>query len=118
MREPRDISKPHPGYWMLRLAKGAVEVPAAIILHPPVIYEPGNPLNKLDRGVRQPYFCAYINGEPFAIDRVWLRRGREITEAEYRFQVKDVEWARTHAPRDPKAMPDKPIDLFTTKPPF
>ncbi len=61
-----------------------------------------------------------INGEDKAphtdpwqaegMSRVW-HYGRIIDEAEYTFMLARAAWARQHAPDDPSAKPDEPIDL-------
>ncbi len=114
MTEQRQIDKPMPGYWMIRLAKGAPEVPACIE-YEQTTHEPGNPENVMERSA---VLTARIRGEVVPIDRVWLRRGRTITKAEHDFQVADARWAERHAPAEPKANPDKPIDLNKLKPVF
>lgn len=114
MDERRDISRPQEGYWLVRLVKKGPLVPAAIIREHTTA-EPGNPTNKMERS---PTLAAYIAGNPCDIDKVWLRRGAPISEAEYKYQVADGEWARSYAPNDPKAEPNKPIDLLKSRTPF
>lgn len=111
--ETRDITKPQPGYWMLRLTRGGPEVPAAII-RVDLSHEPGNPENQLDRWPLE-RLVAYIGGREVPIERVWERRGRAITKDEYSFQLADAAWARQHAPDEPKANPEQRIDLNAIK---
>lgn len=113
-RKPRRIDRPQPGYWAVRLSKGGVEV-AACIRWERTEREPAEPDNLMERS---PILTARINGEIVPLDAVWLRRGREISEAEYKFLVADRAWARAHAPTLPEAEPTQPVDLLTVKPPF
>jgi hypothetical protein len=99
---------------MVRMAKGAAEVPARIAWER-TEHEPGDPSNLMDRS---PILTARINGELVAVDEVWLRRGRAIDQAEYDFQLADVAWARQHAPSDPKANHRDPVDLTSAPPLF
>lgn len=112
MKETRDITAPQPGFWMVKLVKHGPEVPASI-QRLPVADEPGNP-----REDHSTYLAAFINGEPVDTDHVWLRKGRAITEAEYRYQIADQRWCRANAPEQPKADPTKPIDPLTAPLPF
>ena len=34
-----------------------------------------------------------------------------IPQAEFDFMADDARWARVHAPNDPKARPDEPVDI-------
>lgn len=110
----RHIDTPQPGFWMVRLVKGGPEVPAAIQWEL-TRHEPGNPTNRMERS---PILTARIQGEIVPVEMVWLRRGRPITEAEFRFQIADTEWAKTYAPAEPKANPKAPIDLLQAPLPF
>lgn len=114
MREPRDISRPQPGFWLIRLARAAVRVPACI-RRIETAHEPGEPTNKMERSG---FLVAEINGEIVDIDRVWLVRGEAITEHEYRYRVAVTDWAITHSPDDPAADATKAIDLNKLRPLF
>ena len=59
---------------------------------------------------RSPILTARINGEIVPIDEVWTRRGRPISEAEYRYLVADRQWAKRWAPHLPEANPYRRID--------
>lgn len=109
-RQPRQIDRPEPGLWAVRLRRGAVEVAARIFW---CGHEPGDPDNELER----PFLDAEINGDRVPPDEVWHRRGRVISPAEYRFLIADRTWARDHAPEDPAANPLQAVDLLTVKPP-
>lgn len=109
----RRIDRPEPGFWMIRLVKGGPLVPAAIMrVQTTQDPETGEPME------RSSFLAAFINGEPVDIDAVWLTRGTEITEAEYRFRVADAEWARRHAQFDPIANPRRRVDLAAIALPF
>ncbi len=105
-REPRRIDKPEPGLWAVRLRSRAVEVGARIFW---CEHEPGEPGNLLE----QPFLDAEINGERVPPSRVWERRGRAITTAEYRWMIADRKWAAAHAPHEPAATPHQPVDWLT-----
>lgn len=112
--EPRILNQPKPGFWLMKLRKGAPEVPAAIMwVH--TTHEPGNPDNLMERS---PFLAAFIAGEPVSLNRVWESRGRPISETEYRYLLADLEWVRQYAPTDPKANPRQKVDLSTMAPPF
>ena len=104
--------RPGPGYYLIKLAKGGAEVPAAVIQHET---EPGNPTNHLD----MPFAQSYLNGEPVE-DKV-LRRARfvrNIDAREYHFLVRDFQWLRENAPDDPRAKPREAVDLSKVAIPF
>ena len=112
MSEPRRIDAPQPGFWLIRQAKGAPQVPACIRrFH--THYEPGNPLNLMERS---PFLAAEIAGEYIGLDAVWQRKGEPITEAEYRFRCADANWAKQHAPEEPIANPRRAVDLRALPP--
>ena len=109
-RTPRYMEYPEPGFWMIKLVKRGPEVPAAIVLAPGMEERVGPPLKS--------WYVAFISGEPCAVDSVWFTRGREITRAEYDYQVADQRWCRENAPHLPKADPTVPIDPMKILPPF
>ena len=110
----RRMDRPEPGFWLMRLAKGAPRVPACTRVVQ-TLAEPGDPLNLMDRS---PFIAAFIAGEPVAVDDVWLRKGEPITEDEHNFRVADLLWAQQHAPDEPQASPRKRIDLMQAPLPF
>ena len=114
MTEHRDISKPEPGHWLVRLVKNGPRIPAAIVRHC-TIMEPGNPLNKMDRSG---FLVGYINGEIVDPGRVWEMRGEPISEAEYAFRCRDAAWAKEFAADEPAANANRPIDYLACKPPL
>ena len=105
-RVARQIDRPEPGSWAVRQTKGGVEVAARIFW---CGHEPGEPTNLLER----PFLDAEINGERVPPSRVWERRGRPLSEADYRWMLADRAWAREHAPHDPAANPHQPVDWLT-----
>lgn len=113
-RTPRRIDKPEPGFWMLRLKKGGVEVPAAI-KRVQTAFEPGNPTNLMDRS---PFMAAFIRDEVVALPEVWERRGRAVTETEYEYQLRIAGWAKTTTERTPLARPEVSVDLSAIPPLF
>lgn len=108
----RDITKPAPGFWMIRLVKGGPEVPACIA-YEATTHEPGDASNAMERPA---HLTAYIAGDPVDPSAVWETRGREIAELEYRFQLADLQWRKQHEPS--KANPRTPINLKTEPSPF
>lgn len=113
-RDTRRIDAPRPGLWAVRLRSGAVEVAARIFWHR-TEHEPGEPENIMDRSA---ILSAELNGELVPLEAVWLRRGRPITEAEFKFLVADRAWAAKHAPSLPEANPREPIDPLQAPLPF
>lgn len=110
----RDITRPAPGFWMIRLVRGGPEVPACIV-YETTTHEPGDPSNQMERpGCMQ----AYISGEPVALHVVWETRGRAITSQEYAYQIADQRWHEANAPVAPKANPTDAIDLNNCPLPF
>lgn len=109
----RSVDQPEPGFFTLRLVKGGPKVPARII-HAPAT----DPLTgeTLDRSY---WWSAEISGKPAGepsmqptdeVMRIWLF-GEPITEADYRYEVADMDWCLAHAPAEPKANPRQRIDL-------
>lgn len=111
MTEARQMSRPEVGFWMIKLSRGGVEVPASISY---CDHEPGEPDNKLET----PFLDAEIAGDRVPPNEVWHRRGRQITAQEHAFQVADMQHAKAYRPGDPKAEPRKPIDLLQAPLPF
>lgn len=116
-REERQVGVPQPGLFRLRLAKGAPFVAARIVHEPSRDPEDGSILD------RSPLWRGDINGEidpnpspapTEAVWRIWLH-GDPIDEAEFTYLSKDAEWARQHAPDDPRARPREKADLRQMK---
>jgi len=107
--ETRDIARPAPGFWRIRLIKDGPFVAAAIVRHH-TTYEPGNVLNAMDRS---PILTGYIDGEMCDPMKVWLRYGDPIDEREYQFLIRDSAWAKQNFPSDPKAAPRRAVDFST-----
>lgn len=105
---PRRVDVPEPGFFLLRLVKGGVQV-AARIIHD----ESG--------------WSAEINGErgpaaadPFeapGLSKIWTF-GLRVDEAEYRYRLDVAQWARAHQPTHPAADPTRPVDPLTDPTPF
>jgi hypothetical protein len=110
----RVLGQYKPGYWAMTFTKGGVEV-GCCIRWERTECEPGNPANLMDRS---PILTARKNGAVCHLDDIWLRRGREITAAEYEFLVADREWAKENAPHLPEANPTHRVDLATLPSPF
>lgn len=97
MSEPRRIDSPRISFWMTRMVRGGIEVPACIAFEPDAN---GNPV-----------LVARLRGDVVDTDEIWLRRGREITKDEYEYQLALAAWADDHEPDSPRANPTKPINL-------
>jgi hypothetical protein len=106
MKLSRDISRPQPGYWLIKLGKGRPWTPCCI-LRLKTRHEPGEPSNPMERSS---FLAAFINGEAVNLDDVWLKRGRAISKAEHDYQVADVAWLMQYAPDDPKGRPTEAVD--------
>lgn len=114
MMPPRRIDRPEPGHWAVRLVRGGPAIPARIFWAQ-TTHEPGNPENRMERS---PFLAAEIGGEVADVDDVWLRRGTPITEAEYRYRVAEMQWAKEHAPREAVARPRQRVDFAALPLPF
>jgi|JI10StandDraft_1071094.scaffolds.fasta_scaffold47418_4 hypothetical protein len=98
---------PRPGCWMIRLVRGGPEVPARIYRPCPIEMHPDH-WEPLDR-----VFClvAEVGGREQPVARMWNQRDRrEITLADFDFEMRDLEWARRWAPQEPKANPYRKVD--------
>jgi hypothetical protein len=107
-RPSESPSHPRPGFWKIRLAKGAVETVCCI-----------RPVEEPEEDVwweGNPNLAAYILDEPVAMDWVWTRQGEEIGEVEYRYQCALVAHCREHEPNDPLANPRRAVDLTKLEP--
>jgi hypothetical protein len=125
MVEPRVLVCPRPGFYVMRLRRGAPLVPALIYqLCPMVIPQPTtvdgpNPdewCRPLDRSRRH---GALIDGKRVAVDRVWTTRSlRPVSPEEYAFRMGPLRrWARAH-PQMPEARPERSVDLAALPPLF
>lgn len=110
----RSMLSPEPGYWLIRLRRGAPDVPACIQWEQ-TLHEPGRPSNRMERS---PVLTGRINGEIVPWERIWFTRGRPINQAEYDYRVALTEWAMANAPDEPAADATKPIDFLTASLPF
>ena len=110
----RRIDRPEPGHWIVRLVRGGPAVPARIFWAQ-TTHEPGNPENVMERSR---FLAAEIGGEVAEVDDVWLRRGTPITEAEYRYRVAEMQWAKEHAPNEAVAKPRQRADFSALPLPF
>jgi hypothetical protein len=116
---------PRPGFYVMRLTRGAPFVPALIYqLCPMVVPQPGaadgpHPDDWCRPLDRSPHYRARIDGKPVAIDRVWTARTlRAISRAEYQFRIGVLrQWARVH-PRMPEARPQLRVNLAALPPLF
>ena len=96
--EARVMGEPQDGYWLLSLGRNCPMVPACIRTD--------------ENGEKH----AFIIDEQVALDRVWHRRGKPISAADYAFAVADIQWCREWQRDDPRCKPSKPIDLTKLPP--
>lgn len=103
--------EPQAGYYQRRLVRQGPFVPARIWREPELDANTGEPTGA-------DLILCEVDGrrrDPLA---EWARLATQpITVDEYRFLVKNAEWARTHAPHDPAANPRRAIDLNQLPPP-
>ena len=115
---PRLLSRPCPGFYVMRFKRGAPLVPALIYqLCPMVVPQPTalqgpHPDDWCRPLVGRPRYAALIDGQPSPIERVWLAHSlRPVSPEEYAFRLGPLRrWARAH-PGMPEARPDTPVDL-------
>ena len=123
--EPRLLLRPLPGFYVMRLRRGAPLVPALIYQFCPMVLpqptaihgpHPDEWCRPLDRC---PRYGALIDGKPVPIDRVWTARSlRPVSPEEYAFRIGPLRrWARAH-PAMPEARPERPVDLAALPPLF
>ena len=107
----RDVGKPEPGYFLMRLVRGGPQVPARICRILPSTDHP------------EGLWWAEVNGETYAshadpssapmVFRIW--HGAEFSTAEeYQYRLKLKRWAETHQPDHPAAKPRAKIDRLKT----
>jgi hypothetical protein len=121
----RILLRPRPGFYVMRLQRGAPLVPALIYqLCPMVIPQPTtvdgpNPYEWCRPLDRSPRYGAQIDGKRVPVERVWTASSlRRIGAEEYAFRMGPLRrWARTH-PEMPEARPESPVDLAALPPLF
>lgn len=100
---PRAMNDPQPGRWMIRCCRRCPEVAARIWL---CDHEPGMPSNRVD----QPYLQGQIGVDLVPPEDVWHRRGRNISAAEFDFQIATLKWLSGNRPTDPRINYRRPVD--------
>ena len=114
----RQVDRPQPGWFKLRLVRKGPIVPAEITHGPTADPETGRPLD------RSWYYAAAINGEPDPApspspsDRVlfvWTS-GWPISPTDYVRLLADRRWAAQYAPRSPEAKPRAPVNRWSIDP--
>ena len=83
----RDITKPQPGYWLVKLPDKTLA--PAMIGYERTTHEPGDPLNIMDRPA---HMVAYIAGEPVDPQDLWETRGTEISAEQYQAALDELLW--------------------------
>jgi hypothetical protein len=122
--EPRFLLRPRPGFYVMRLRRGAPLVPALIYQSCPMVLpqptalhgpHPDEWCRPLDRS---PRYGALIDGKRVALDRVWTARSlKPVSPAEYAFRIGPLRrWARGQPERMPEARPGEPVDLALLPP--
>ena len=110
---PLQDGEVRPGYYRMRLVKGAATSVVRIWYGPPRDPVTGE---ELDRSWRH---HAEVNGVPMPLDRVWPACiGEPIDRETHDFYVADRRWAAQHAPHLPEAQPDQAVDWSTAPLPF
>jgi hypothetical protein len=115
---PRVLLRPSPGFYVMRLRRGAPLVSALIyqlcpmVLPQPTAVDGPHPMEWCRPVGGSPRYGALIDGKSAPIDRVWTARSlRPVSLAEYAFRIGPLRrWARTN-PAMPEARPDCSVDL-------
>lgn len=105
---PRNPEVPEPGFYRLRLVRRGPYVPARIVLEEGLwqVILNGAPSGKHEH----PWAIAWMH-------KVWPY-AETIMESDYDYMLAYAQWAEKHAPEDPAARPNEPIDVTTLPPPF
>jgi hypothetical protein len=122
---PRNLIRPKPGFYVMRLRSGAPLVTAIIYqLCPMVIPQPMNvagphPEDWCRPLDRSPHYQARINGKRVDIDGVWTARSlRLVSRDEFECRIGPLRrWAREN-PSAPEANPQRRVDLNAIPPLF
>jgi hypothetical protein len=111
-----------PGYYTIRLTRGAIEVPARIFLSCACTVLGGQEQLLHDwtlRCDRSPVVIGMICGEPCEAEKVWLSGSlKDISKADYELLLKQTQWDKKYAPDSPLANPRQKMDFLKTKLPF
>ena len=103
---------PQPGFYKTRRARNGPWLPVKVWFHVADRDEAGDLME--DEGMR----CE-IDGERVSPYQAWMSVARHpISEAEFKRLSALRQWADDHAPDDPYAAPDQPIDLNRAAPIF
>ncbi len=113
---PRQIDRPRPGYFKLRLIKGGPYVPARLWLSPPRDPLTGEMLDRIPGPVVQVAHFP-VTDDPRRVAQVW-ESGETISPATHAYMCVKADWARTYSPHAPAANPLRRVDLLTAPPPF
>lgn len=107
-----DPDVPTPGFYRMRLRRGAIPVGVHIFYGQTLDPETGEPLDRW-------FWQATVNGEPSSVDQVWPICAKEpIDRREHDYLVESQRWGREHDPDGPYANRSRPIDLLTAPMPF
>jgi hypothetical protein len=117
----RDVDRPRPGYFKIRLTRGGVYVPARIYRCCTCTVNGGpdsDPHDWQDDCDRFPALVCDIDGsEGRSIGSLWAY-GIEITRREYDHMVRVQSWERAYNPGGAHANARRPVDLNDLKPLF
>ena len=116
---------PRPGFYVIRLRRGAPLVPALIYQLCPMVIPQPTALDGPDPEEwcrlldRAPRYGAVIDGRVVPVERVLSARSlRPVSPEEYAFRIGLLRrWARAN-PAMPEARPDEPVDLAALPPLF
>lgn len=112
MPDPIDINEPQEGFYRRRLTRRGMWVPAKIW------WEYGEVDPESGHKMADDVLHCLVDGKPADPYKQWIflaDHSLKGGEAEYNFLVDDAAHARAHRPDDPKAHPNKPIDLGKMK---
>lgn len=124
-RQQRIMLRPQPGFYVMRLKRGAPLIAALIYqLCPFVVPQPTaadgpHPDDWCRPRDRSGYYGAQIDGKRADLDRVWFARSlRPVRRDEYEFRIGPLrQWARAN-PDMPEARPERTVDLAALRPLF
>jgi hypothetical protein len=121
--EHRVLLRPRPGFYVMRLRRGAPLVAALLyqacpmVLPQPSAVDGPHPDEWCRPRDRSPRYGALIDSKPVPIERVWTARSlRPVSSEEYAFRIGPLRrWARAN-PAVPEARPEQPVDLAALPP--
>jgi len=119
------LLRPQPGFYVLRLKRGAPLVPALIyqvcpmVIPQPTAVDGPHPDDWCRPVDRSRGYGAQIDGKRVDVDRVWFTRSLwRVSGDEYAFRIGPLrQWAQAN-PDMPEARPERAVDLAALPPLF